>query len=95
MNRTHYVQGFTRRDAKGRQETACGQFVALEQVAKTGIEPTCWGCATWLKSLDDTPMEDDRADHLIPPRRRLTRYEQLEALADAGCDTREEYEGLR
>lgn len=35
----------------------------------------------------------DRDDHA--PRRRLTRYERLEALADSGCDTREEYEGLR
>lgn len=38
------------------------------------------------------PMTD-RDDHA--PRRRLTRYERLEALADSGCDTWEEYEGLR
>lgn len=38
---------------------------------------------------------DDRADHLIPVRRRRSRHEQLEALTDSGCDTREEYEGLR
>ena len=38
------------------------------------------------------PMTD-RDDHA--PRRRLTRYERLEAVADSGCDTREEYEGLR
>ena len=29
------------------------------------------------------------------PRRRLTRYERLEALADSGCDTWAEYDGLR
>lgn len=45
---------------------------------------------------EETPYGEpmtDRDDHAT--RRRLTRYEQLEALADSGYDTREEYEGLR
>jgi len=45
---------------------------------------------------EETPYGEpmtDRDDHA--PRRRLTRYERLEALADSGCDTWEEYEGLR
>ena len=45
---------------------------------------------------EETPYGEpmtDRDDHA--PRRRLTRYERLEAVADSGCDTREEYEGLR
>lgn len=40
---------------------------------------TCWHCA------------DDHAPRL----RRLTRQEQLEALADRGVDTWEEYRGER
>ena len=38
------------------------------------------------------PMTD-RDDHA--PRRRLTRYERLEALADSGCDTWSEWRGER
>ncbi len=38
------------------------------------------------------PMTD-RDDHA--PRRRLTRYERLEALADSGCDTWAEARGER
>ena len=40
-------------------------------------------------------IEDDRADHQIPARRRLTRHEQLEGLADLGCDTWAEFRGER
>ena len=38
------------------------------------------------------PMTD-RDDN--SPRRRLTRYERLEALADSGCDTWSEFRGER
>lgn len=93
MSYTHCCDGFTHRDAQGQQETACGLFVPVEQVAPTGVRPDYWGCAAWLDSLDEA--YDDRADHLIPPRRRLSRYEQLEALADAGCDTWAEARGER
>ena len=42
--------------------------------------------------IETTPEETDEE----PPRgRRLTREEQLEGLADRGCDTWEEYRGER
>ena len=45
---------------------------------------------------EETPYGEpmtDRDDHA--PRRRLTRYERLEALADSGCDTWAEARGER
>ena len=98
MPHTHYVKGFTRRDEHGREETACGQFVGASEVAPLGYTPTCWGCAAWLQSLEDEEPADsgpttDRDDN--SPRRRLTRYERLEALADSGCDTWAEARGER
>ena len=45
---------------------------------------------------EETPYGEpmtDRDDHA--PRRRLTRYERLEALADSGCDTWSEWRGER
>ena len=45
---------------------------------------------------EETPYGEpmtDRDDHA--PRRRLTRYERLEALADSGCDTWSEFRGER
>lgn len=82
--RTHYVPAFTRKNAQGQQETACRLFVPASQVVPSGVRPTCWGCAAWLDGEDDRPV-----------RRRLTRHEQLQALADSGCDTWEEARGER
>lgn len=55
MAHTHYVTGFTRRNAQGHEETACGQFVRAVEVAADGHTPTCWCCAMWLHSLDGPP----------------------------------------
>lgn len=87
--RTHYVPAFTMRSPAGLQETVCGLFVDPSRIARTGVRPTCWGCAGWLDGNEPEEPEVDR------PRRRLTRDERLQAMADAGCDTWEEYEGLR
>lgn len=116
MTRKHYVAAFCRKDAEGREQSVCGQFITMAERLKPGERTDCWGCNLWFHEVEHphtTPTErarvlartteaepygadyDDRADHQIPARRRLTRHEQLEALADAGCDTYEEYEGLR
>lgn len=82
-NKTHVVPAFTRTNERGEQETACRIFIAAAQIVPSGVEPSCWGCNAWLEGLDRQPT------------RRLTRHEQLQELADHGCDTREEYEERR
>lgn len=96
---THYITPFTARNAEGHEQAACGQFVPASLVAPAETAPTCPFCLVYVEGIEestgDGPIYDDRADHLIPSSRRLSRYEQLEALADSGCDTYEEYRGER
>lgn len=115
--RKHYVPAFCRKDAEGREQSVCGQFITMAERLKPGERTDCWGCNLWFHEVEhphSTPterarvlariteqepfgveLEDDRADHQIPPRRRLTRHEQLEGLADLGCDTWAEFRGER
>lgn len=86
---THYVASFTVRNAQGEQRAVCGEFVPASLVAPLGIEPRCWGCRAWFNALEADAREDR------PAGRRLTRHEQLQALADSGCDTWEEARGER
>jgi hypothetical protein len=98
--RKHYVAAFTRKDAEGREQSVCGQFIEPSGRLKPGERTDCWGCNLWFHEVEHphtTPTErarvTDRDDHA--PRRRLTRYERLEALADSGCDTWAEARGER
>lgn len=115
--RKHYVAAFCRKDADGREQSVCGQFIAPAERLKPGERTDCWGCNLWFHEVEHphtTPterarvlariteqepfgveLEDDRADHQIPATRRLTRHEQLEGLADLGCDTWAEFRGER
>lgn len=90
---THYIEAFTTRDARGRQQAACGVFVALDAVAQPETAPTCPHCLIYVEGVSESTGdpcldEDDRP-------RRLCRYEQLERLADSGRDTWAEYRGER
>lgn len=80
---THYIASFTQTNERGEQRAVCGEFVRQGIVAPLGIEPTCWGCSMWFEGLER------------PRQRRLTRHEQLQALADSGCDTWEDARGER
>lgn len=86
-NDSHYVAKFTVTNAHGEQRAVCGEFVPHRLVTPLGIRPKCWGCRAWFEGIEAAPEP--------VPRRRLTRHEQLQALADSGCDTREEYEERR
>ena len=79
---THYIAAFSARNAAGEQRSICGRFIAS---AQHSTEPSCWGCKAWLEGQGDEPQ----------PARRLTRYEQLQALADSGFDTWQEARGER
>jgi hypothetical protein len=99
MRTTHYLPAFTTRDDQQRQRAICGQFVTLADVAIEETTPTCVGCRVYVENVDegegDGPMDDDRADHQIPLRGRMSRYDRLQALADSGCDTWAERDCLR
>lgn len=82
---THYVAAFPARAPlpDGRQLAVCHTYVTTDEVVKPEAEPTCWGCKAWVEGLE------------LPRRSRLTRHDQLQALADSGCDTWEEARGER
>lgn len=84
-NDSHYVAKFTVTNAHGEQRAVCGEFVPARLVVPLGVRPKCWGCRAWFDGLEVEPQ----------PRRRLTRHEQLQALADSGRDTWEESRGER
>lgn len=96
---THYIEAFTTRDARGRQQAACGVFVALGVVAQPETAPTCPHCLIYVEGVSesegDPDFEDDRADHQMPARTPLSRFDRLQALADAGFDTWSEARGER
>lgn len=86
---THYVAKFTTKNDQGEQRAVCGEFVPDRLVAPLGVQPRCWGCRAWFNALEADAREDR------PAGRRLTRHEQLQALADSGCDTWAEARGER
>ena len=54
---------------------------------------------TYRARIEWVEPVEEQAKQLVQVGQRMqssvSRYERLEALADSGCDTREEYEGLR
>lgn len=90
---SHYVPFFTVRNDQGQQRAACGQFVDRAQITPPGLAPTCVGCEAYVFGLDENQPDPEPVQTRL--RRRLTRHEQLQGLADRGTDTREEYEERR
>ena len=56
MTRKHYIGAFTRRDAQGREQAICGQFVTPAETLHVGEETSCWGCAFYLQQLEQLPQ---------------------------------------
>lgn len=52
MTLTHWLPPFTTRDKRGRQQSACGEFIDLKQHSNS---PSCAECATYLAK--DTALD--------------------------------------
>jgi uncharacterized Zn finger protein (UPF0148 family) len=70
----------------------CGEPLEFDEVdIGVGVQRgnyNCPNCGWAPKQAEDEPEDDD-------PPRRMTRQERLQAAADAGIDTWEEYRGER
>ena len=100
MTRTCYIPAFTTIHQR-LQMSICGRIIDQREHSS---EPTCPRCRAWLEA-DEAEAKAlsalwdreaaDKAEARSRPPTRLTRHEQLEALADHGVDTWEEYRGER
>lgn len=76
-----------------KNETRLARAVGLLRQARLLCE--CAGASRAVRRASDAvdAALDALQDSAVPPPRRLTRQEQLEALADRGIDTWEDYRG--
>lgn len=50
--RKHYVPAFCRKDAEGREQSVCGQFITMAERLKPGERTDCWGCNLWFHEVE-------------------------------------------
>lgn len=58
---THALPFFTRRDAQGREQAVCGTYITARELAPLDRIPTCWGCAVWVREVEQPTREMEQA----------------------------------